>query len=152
MTDRLDNKILSILQHDGHISMAALSERIGLSLSACHRRVKLLEAQGVITGYTARLDRRALGFEVQVFIEIKLTSQRREDCQAFEEAIVAMPEILECHMISGEFDYLMRVAARSTSDYEHLYRNRLSMIPSVSQMRTLLSLSAVKEFGGYHLE
>ena len=132
--------------------MAALSERIGLSLSACHRRVKLLEAQGVITGYTARLDRRALGFEVQVFIEIKLTSQRREDCQAFEEAIVAMPEILECHMISGEFDYLMRVAARSTSDYEHLYRNRLSMIPSVSQMRTLLSLSAVKEFGGYHLE
>ena len=152
MIDRLDNKILSILQHDGHISMAALSERIGLSLSACHRRVKLLEAQGVITGYTARLDRRALGFEVQVFIEIKLTSQRREDCQAFEEAIVAMPEILECHMISGEFDYLMRVAARSTSDYEHLYRNRLSMIPSVSQMRTLLSLSAVKEFGGYHLE
>ena len=132
--------------------MAALSERIGLSLSACHRRVKLLEAQGVITGYTARLDRRALGFEVQGFIEIKLTSQRREDCQAFEEAIVAMPEILECHMISGEFDYLMRVAARSTSDYEHLYRNRLSMIPSVSQMRTLLSLSAVKEFGGYHLE
>ena len=152
MTDRLDNKILSILQNDGHISMAALSERIGLSLSACHRRVKLLEAQGVITGYTARLDRRALGFEVQVFIEIKLTSQRREDCLAFEEAIVAMPEILECHMISGEFDYLMRVAARSTSDYEHLYRNRLSMIPSVSQMRTLLSLSAVKEFGGYHLE
>ena len=152
MTDRLDNKILSILQHDGHISMAALSKRIGLSLSACHRRVKLLEAQGVITGYTARLDRRALGFEVQVFIEIKLTSQRREDCLAFEEAIVAMPEILECHMISGEFDYLMRVAARSTSDYEHLYRNRLSMIPSVSQMRTLLSLSAVKEFGGYHLE
>ena len=152
MTDRLDNKILSILQHDGHISMAALSERIGLSLSACHRRVKLLEAQGVITGYTARLDRRALGFEVQVFIEIKLTSQRREDCQAFEEAIVAMPEILECHMISGEFDYLMRVAARNTADYEKLYRNRLSLIPSVSQMKTLLSLSTVKEFVGYHLE
>lgn len=152
MADRLDNKILSILQDDGDISMAALSERIGLSLSACHRRVKLLEAQGVITGYAARLDRRALGLEVQVFIEIKLTSQRRDECQAFEEAIKAMPEILECHMISGEFDYLMRVAARSTSDYEHLYRNRLSMIPSVSQMRTLLSLSAVKEFSGYHLE
>lgn len=152
MLDRLDNKILSILQNDGSISMAALSERIGLSLSACHRRVKVLEAQGVIAGYAARLDRRALGFEVQVFIEIKLMSQRREDTSAFEEAICAMPEILECHMISGEFDYLMRVAARSTSDYEFLYRNRLSMIPSVSQMRTLLSLSAVKEFGGYHLE
>lgn len=150
--DQFDRKILSIIQADGNTSMAALSEKVGLSLSACHRRVKLLESGGVITGYSARLDRRTLGFEVQVFIEIKLTSQRRDDYEAFEAAIVQMPEILECHMISGEFDYLMRVAARSTSDYEQLYRSRLSTIPSVSQMRTLLSLSTVKEFSGYHLE
>lgn len=150
--DQFDRKILSIIQANGDISMAALSEQVGLSLSACHRRVKLLESGGVITGYSARLDRRALGFEVQVFIEIKLTSQRRDDYEAFEASIVEMPEILECHMISGEFDYLMRVAARSTSDYEQLYRSRLSTIPSVSQMRTLLSLSTVKEFSGYHLE
>lgn len=131
--------------------MAALSDRIGLSLSACHRRVKLLEAAGVISGYAARLDRRALGLEVQVFMEVKLVSQRREAMNEFEEAILDMPEILECHLISGEFDYLMRVAAASPADYEALYRSRLSMIPSVAQMKTLLTLSAVKEFRGYHI-
>ena len=149
--DALDHRILSILQKDGQISMSSLSEQVGLSLSACHRRVKLLEANGIITGYTARLSRKALGFEVQVFMEVKLVSQRREDTAAFEEAISAMPEILECHMISGEFDYLVRVAARSPTDYERLYRERLSSIPSVSQMKTLLSLSTIKEFRGFHL-
>lgn len=149
--DKLDHRILSILQKDGQISMSSLSEQVGLSLSACHRRVKLLEANGIITGYAARLSRKALGFEVQVFMEVKLVSQRREDTAAFEEAISAMPEILECHMISGEFDYLVRVAARSPTDYERLYRERLSSIPSVSQMKTLLSLSTIKEFRGFHL-
>ena len=81
-----------------------------------------------------------------------MTSQRKEDFEAFETAIYNMPEVLESHLISGEFDYLMRVAARSTSDYETLYRNRLSMIPSVLQMKTLLSLGTVKEFQGYYLD
>jgi len=133
------------------MSMAELSERIGLSLSACHRRVKLLEAGGVISHYAAHLDRRALGLEVQVFIEVKLSSQRKQEFTAFEEAIAAMPEVLENHLITGEFDYLMRVAVRNTSDYESLLRNKLSLIPSVTQMRTLLSLSTVKEFDGYYL-
>ncbi len=150
--DRTDYKILSILQRSGDISMSDLSEQIGLSLSACHRRVKLLENAGVISHYAARLDRRALGLEVQVFIEVKLTSQRKEEFEAFEKAIATMPEVLESHLISGEFDYLMRVAARNTSDYETLYRNRLSMIPSVLQMKTLLSLGTVKEFQGYYLD
>lgn len=150
--DRIDSKILSTLQADGQISMSALSERVGLSLSACHRRVKILEANGVITGYAARLSRRKLGLEVQVFMEVKLVSQRRDDTEAFEQAISTMPEILECHMISGEFDYLMRVAARSPTHYERLYRETLSAIPSVSQMKTLLSLSTIKEFRGFHIE
>ena len=149
--DRTDSRILSILQSNGNISMAELSEQIGLSLSACHRRVKLLEADGVIANYAARLDRRALGLEIQVFLEVKLVSQRKEDFNAFEEAIAAMPEVLESHLISGEFDYLMRVAARNTTEYESLYRNRLSLIPSVLQMKTLLSLATVKEFEGYYL-
>ena len=131
--------------------MAALSDRIGLSLSACHRRVKILEAEGVIRSYAAQLDRRTLGLELEVFIEVKLVSQRRDATEAFEQAIGEMPEILECHMISGEFDYLMRVAARGAADYEQLYRSRLAMIPSVSQMKTLLSLSAVKTFRGFHI-
>lgn len=149
--DSIDTRILSALQQDGQISMSRLSEKVGLSLSACHRRVKLLEQSGKILNYAARLSRKAIGLEVQVFIEIKLNSQRKEDMLAFEDAIGRMPEVLECHMISGEFDYLMRVAARDTSAYEDLYRNRLSQIPSVAQMRTLLSLSTVKEFRGFFL-
>ena len=139
------------MQKKGDISMAVLSEQIGLSLSACHRRVKLLESGGVISNYAARLDRRALGFEVQVFIEIKLTSQRQQETTAFEEAALIMPEVLEIHWITGEFDYLMRIAAQNTEDYQDLLRNKLSQLPSVSQMRTLLSLSSVKEFDGYYL-
>lgn len=149
--DSLDKKILSVLQQDGQISMAALSERIGLSLSACHRRVKLLEADGIIRNYAAQIDRQTVGLEVQVFIEVKLNSQRREDLEAFEKAILSMPEILECHMITGEFDFLIRVCVHSPADYEALYRSSLSAIPAVSQMKTLLSLSTVKEFRGYHL-
>ena len=149
--DRIDRRILSILQVDGHISMSRLSEQVGLSLSACHRRVKNLEADGKIVHYAARLNRREIGLEIQVFIEVKLATQRRSDIEAFEEAIKGMGEVLECHMISGEFDYLIRVAAKSTADYEDLYRGRLSEIPSVTQMKTLLSLATVKEFQGYHL-
>lgn len=149
--DRLDTRILSILQKDGHISMAQLSEKVGLSLSACHRRVKLLESQGKIADYAARLNRKLIGLEILVFIEAKLTSQRREDIEAFERAIHEMPEVLECHMISGEFDYLIRVAARNTEDYESLYRDRLTHIPSVAQMKTLLCVSTVKDFRGFHL-
>lgn len=133
------------------MSMSRLSEQVGLSLSACHRRVKILETDGKISHYAARLNRRAVGLEIQVFIEIKLNAHRREDINAFEDAIKQMDEVLECHLISGEFDYLIRVAARSTGDYEALYRGRLSEIPSVNQMKTLLSLSTVKEFDGFFL-
>ena len=150
--DKVDRKILSVLQTDGAISMARLSELVGLSVSACHRRVKLLEAEGVIQNYAARLNRRALGLELQVFIEAKLVSERRDDMEAFEAAIREMPEVLECHLISGEFAYLLRVAARNTEDYEKLYRERLSQIPSISQMKTLLTLGTVKEFRGFHVE
>lgn len=149
--DGIDTKILSILQTDGQTSMARLSDQVGLSLSACHRRVKMLETEGKISHYAARLNRKLVGLEIQVFIEAKLTSQRREDIEAFEAAIHDMPEVLECHLISGEFDYLIRVAARNTEDYEILYRQRLTLIPSVAQMKTLLCLSTVKDFRGFHL-
>jgi len=149
--DAIDTHILSSLQKDGQMSMARLSEMIGLSLSACHRRVKILESTGKISGYAARLDRTAVGLELQVFIEVKLFSQQKSDIAAFEQAIANMPEVLECHLISGEFDYLIRVAARNARDFETLYRNRLSEIPSVAHIKTLLSLSTVKEFRGYYL-
>ncbi len=150
--DRLDYRILSILQKDGQMPMNRLSEKVGLSLSACHRRVKLLEANGMISNYAAVVDRKSVGLDLQIFIEVKLTSHYKEDQTAFEEKIKAMPDVLECHLISGEFDYLMRVAVRNPADYEDFYRNRLSQIPSISQVKTLLSVSALKEFRGYNLD
>ena len=150
--DYIDRSILATLQKDGQISMARLSEHVGLSLSACHRRVKMLEADGTISSYSARLDRKTIGLELQVFIEVKLTSHYKEDQSAFETKVMAMPDVLECHLISGEFDYLMRVAFSGPSDYEDFYRNRLSEIPAVSQVKTLMSMSTLKEFQGYNLD
>ena len=150
--DRLNRKILSVLQKDSSQALAVLAGHVGLSLSACHRRIKLLEAEGVIRGYGARLDRGRLGFEMQVFLEVKLESQRREALAAFEGAVGRMADVLECHLISGDFDYLMRVAARDMADYERLYRDRLGHLPHVSQMRTLMSLSTVKPFEGFNLD
>ena len=150
--DKLDKAILTALQKDGNISMAKLSEKVGLSLSACHRRVKILEAEGYILQYTARLNRRVIGLDLQVFIEVRLTSHFKEDQAAFEEKVQTMPDVLECHRISGEFDYLMRVAVGGAADYEDFYYNRLSEIPAIAQVKTLLSLSTLKEFQGYNLE
>ncbi len=149
--DRLNKKILAELQKDSGASIAVLADRVGLSLSACHRRIKILEADGVIEGYSARLNRRRVGLELLLFIEVKLRSQESESLNAFEKAVVAMPEILECHMISGDFSYLLRVAARNTGAYEQLYRERLSALPNVAEIRTLMSLSTVKPFSGFHL-
>ena len=150
--DQIDKGILTTLQRDGQIYMARLSEQVGLSLSACHRRVKILETEGLIEQYSARLNRRKIGLDLQVFIEVRLTSHYKEEQAAFEEDIQRMPDILECHRISGEFDYLMRVAVSGAEDYEDFYYNRLSEIPSIAQVKTLLSLSTVKEFQGYNLD
>ncbi|MDC0737979.1 Lrp/AsnC family transcriptional regulator [Cognatishimia sp. SS12] len=150
--DRIDSRILSILQKNSQISMGRLSEQVGLSLSACHRRVKMMESDGRISHYSAQLDRAKLGIEIQVFIEVKLVSHRREDLDAFEESVMKMDDVLECHLISGEFDFLIRVAATNPADFERLHRDRLADLPAVQQMKTLLSMRTVKEFTGYNLE
>lgn len=150
--DQIDKSILTTLQKNGQISMARLSDQVGLSLSACHRRVKILENDGLIQQYTARLDRRKIGLDLQFFIEVRLTSHFKAEQAAFEEKVQSMPDVLECHRISGEFDYLMRVAVADAADYEDFYYNRLSQIPSIAQVKTLLSLSTLKDFQGYNLE
>jgi DNA-binding Lrp family transcriptional regulator len=149
--DDADLRILSRLQRDGQISMAKLSESVGLSLSACHRRVKLLEERGIITGYAAQLDRRALGLGFEAFVEVTLVSQRQADIEAFEQAVKRRPEILECHLVSGDGDYLMRIATRDPESYEAIYRRVISQLPSVSRLKTSLSLGSVKAFTGYDL-
>src|ERR1700749_676745 len=114
--DAIDRKILSHLQSDGRITMAELADKFGLSVSPCHRRVKLLEERGVITRYIASVDQKSLGLHVSVFISIKLARQKEEDLNRFEPALSKCDEVLECYRMTGNGDYRLRVVADDLSD------------------------------------
>lgn len=149
--DKLDHKILSGLQGDARISMADLAQTIGLSTSACHRRVKLLEEAGLIAGYHARLEREALGLHLELFVTVSLTSQASEALAAFEAAVQKVPEILECHLLAGRADYLMRLAVADMAEYEILHRTRLTRLPGVANMESSFNLRTVTPFRGYRI-
>lgn len=150
--DRTDARILQRVQRDSSLSLSELADAVGLSPSACHRRVKLLEKSGVISGYAARLDRMALGLTIQAFVEISLTSQSEESLTAFEEAVTRTDEILECHLMTGSADYMLRVAARDVADFERIHRNRLSRLPGVASMQSGFVLRSVREGGAYPVD
>ncbi len=141
--DRLDRKLLALLQADGRISNTALAQAIGLSQSACLRRVQRLEKAGVIEGYGARLNPAAFGRGETVFIEITLTSQTEAVLDAFERAVAGSPDILECHLMAGDYDYLLRVAVADSADYEHLHRKQLTTLPHVARIRSHFALRRV---------
>lgn len=150
--DKTDKIILSELQRNAHRPVAELAARAGLSPSACHRRVKLLEEAGAITGYTASLNRAALGFTNEFFVEVSLQSQTEEAFERFEKAIQRVPEILECHLMSGQFDYLLRIAATDAADYERIHRSRISRLPGVQRIQSALALRTVKAWAGYPIQ
>lgn len=150
-TDKIDKIILKELQANSARPIAELAAAAGLSTSACHRRVKLMEEAGIITGYGANLSREALGLANEFFVEISLSSQTEEAFEKFERAVQRMPEILECHLMSGLFDYLLRIVAIDTADYERIHRQRLSRLPGVQRIQSSLALRTVKEWGGYPL-
>lgn len=147
--DPLNRRILAELQRDCRIGVADLGERVGLSPSACHRRVKQLEEAGLIAGYVARLDRRALGFTMEFFIEVSLRSQSDKALAAFERAVEASPEILECHLMAGGTDYLLRVVATDAADFERIHRERLSRLPNVARLQSHLAIRTVRGWNGY---
>jgi len=147
--DEIDGRILRALQRDASRPVAELAAEVGLSASACHRRVKLLEEAGVIAGYAARLDREALGVPVQVFVEITLSSQSQEALTAFEKAVTRFDEILECHLTTGQADYFLRVVASDVADFEHVHRNCLARLPGVARIETIFVLRSIREWQGY---
>lgn len=147
--DQTDTKILRALQRDSNRPVADLAGELGLSPSACHRRIKSLEAAGIIKGYSARLSRRKLGFNILVFVEITLRSQERSVLEGFEAAVRASPDILECHLTSGQADYTLRVAARDMDDYDRIHRDCLAALPDVSAMHTTFALRPIKFWQGY---
>ncbi len=145
--DRIDRSILELLQQDGRLTNAALAEKVHLSPSACLRRVQRLEQTGVIDRYVAVLDPAAIGRPTSVFVEVTLNSQREEALNAFEQAVRACPEVLECHLMSGGSDYLLHVAVENTQDYERLHKQNLSRLPNVARIRSSFALRTVCKRG-----
>ena len=141
--DETDRRILAVLQKNGRISNADLSERINLSASACHRRVQRLEAEKVIANYVALLDPRKLDRPSTVFVEITLSGQTEEVLDAFEREVARIPDLLECHLMAGTADYLLKISARDTDDFARIHRRYLARLPGVSQMQSSFSLREV---------
>ena len=123
--DELDRNILRTLKRDGRISNQALSDAVGLSPSPCLRRVQRLQRDGVITGYTALVDREAAGLSIMAFVHISLEDHHPETLERFDGFVVAAEEILECHALSGQYDYLLKVVARDVPHFEAFLRGRL---------------------------
>lgn len=145
MLDPTDRRILMVLQKEGRISNAELAERVNLSASACHRRVQRLEAAHFIAGYVALLDRRHAGFPTTVFIEITLSGQAVELLDAFEREVTRVPNVLECHLMAGTADYLLKVVVRDAEDFARIHRAYLARLPGVAQMHSSFCLRTVRQ-------
>lgn len=140
----IDRKILRALQEDGRITVQALADKIGLSASPCLRRLRQLERVGVISGYSANIDQKAVGLPVSVFISIKLEQQRARNLDTFGAAISQWPEVMECYLMTGQFDFLLRVVCADLESYEHFLREKLTQLDGVASIESSFSLGAVK--------
>lgn len=143
--DDTDRRLLAVLQNHGRISNAELSERANLSPSACHRRVRRLEADGIIDRYVAILDARRLDRRATVFVEITLSGQSEEALDAFESEVRQVPDVLECHLMAGTADYLLKVSARDADDFARIHRRHLARLPGVAQIHSSFSLRTVRD-------
>lgn len=143
--DRIDRKILRALQADGRIAMTDLAEVVGLSVTPCTDRVRRLEQAGVIEGYYARLNPRALGAGLLVFVEIRLASKSGEIFEAFRQEVLKLPNVLECHLVSGDFDYLIKARIADMSLYRKLLGDILLNLPGATESRSYVVMEEVKE-------
>jgi Lrp/AsnC family transcriptional regulator, leucine-responsive regulatory protein len=142
--DRIDCTILNRLQQNSRLTNVQLAEQVGLSESACLRRVRSLEESGVIDRYVMLVNRQVVGKPDNVFVRVTLDGQQREKLASFEAAVQRVPEIMECFLMSGDFDYLLKVAIRDNSDYVSLH-NRLTSLPGVLRVQSSFALRTVKQ-------
>src|SRR3954467_6348094 len=142
--DAIDRKILSHLQTDSRMTMQELADKVGLSVSPCHRRVKLLEQRGVITRYMALVDQKSIGLHVSVFISIKLQRQKEEDLDRFARAISKWDEVLECYLMTGNRDYLLRVVAADLASYETFLKTKLTRLHGPPSLGAVLEDQAAR--------
>ena len=141
--DVFDRKILALIQKDNRQTAQQLSEKVGLSPSACHRRVQRLEKEGYIRDYVALLDPRKLDMPTTVFVEITLQAQAEEVLEAFEKSVSRIPDVLECHLMAGTADYLLKIVAENTEDFARIHRQHLARLPGVAQMQSSFALRTV---------
>jgi len=141
--DKIDRLILHELQLDGRLTNHELSQRINLSESACLRRVKRLEGSGLIRGYVCLVDQSNAGYPDNVFVRITLHSQQQEDLLAFERQANQLPEVMECYLMSGDADYLLRVIVADARDYERLHSQHLTRLPGVARVHSSFALRTV---------
>ncbi|NYZ16520.1 Lrp/AsnC family transcriptional regulator [Azospirillum sp. RWY-5-1] len=142
--DRIDRNILALLQQDGRMANSDLSQRVGLSPSPCLRRVKALEETGVIRNYVALVDPAAVDLSVSVFVSVTLERQVEERLDAFEAAVVRWPEVLECYLMTGEADYLLRVVVPDLAAYERFLKDHLTRVPGVASIKSSFALKQVR--------
>jgi len=141
--DRLDRRILHELQLDGRLSNTALADSVNLSESACLRRVRRLEERGMLRGYVALIDQSGAGYPDNVFVRVTLHSQQRDDLVAFERAVGKLDEVMECYLMSGDADYLLRVIVKDARDYERIHSQHLTRLPGVDRLHSSFALRTV---------
>ncbi|WP_196157135.1 Lrp/AsnC family transcriptional regulator [Reinekea sp. G2M2-21] len=142
--DRIDKQLLRLMQKDARLTVAQLGEKVGLSASPCARRVRALEEKGFITGIHARVDRRKLGFQMTIFVHVRLSQHQEQWVDQFEHAVLTMAEVVSCHIVSGAFDYLMQVVVRDLGEYERWVK-RLQGLAMVAQIDSSFAIRTVKE-------
>jgi Lrp/AsnC family transcriptional regulator len=143
--DRLDRRILDLLQREGALPVAEVAARTGLSTTTCWRRIQQLEQSGVIRGRVALLDRAALGLDVTIFAHVKLSTQGRDAIAAFAAAIRERPEVLDCYTTMGEWDFMLRVVMRDIKAFEAFYLDHLSKLPNVQAINSSVAVTVIKE-------
>ena len=142
--DPIDCRIIAALQENGRLTNLELAERVGLSPSPCLRRVKRLEREGYIEGYRAILQRNRLGLGLTVFVGIKIGGHANVEAESFQEAVVAMPEVVACHLVSGEADYLLEVVVSDLAHYQRFLVGKMLALPIVREVRSNIAIQTLK--------
>ena len=143
--DSIDRQIVQELQADGRLTNAELSKRVNLSPSPCLRRVRNLEDEGIITGYTANVDQDKFGLPISIFVSVKLEKQTEEMLRTFEAEVEKIDEIVECYLMTGGFDYLLRIITDSLSSYQNVLTQRITHIPGIASIESSFALGIIKQ-------
>lgn len=150
--DRIDRKILRDLQKDGRITNVELARNVGISAPPCLRRVRTLEVAGYIQSYHAKINAAALGYTVIVFAQVKLTGQSEAELKSFEQAVQNWPLVRECHMLTGDFDFLLKIVAKDWDSYQRFLTDHLTKAANITSIKSSLAIRPVKEEPGVPIE